>query len=168
MTNKKILVTALSITIIHFILTSAIGYYIGVQVGTQIGKIVSSGLIEASESGPQKSPQKSEEEATRIYENMKSKSDEIKERWQIPELIISLPAKPLFNPFLKEINRNQINKVVTKEISRDQFRTQGFIIHYTANFLNSLSFGFLVYIILRILNQYKRKKITISSTAARD
>jgi cell division protein FtsB len=154
MKNKKIITISLIVTLIHFFLTSLIGHYIAVQVGSQIGRTVAEGLIEACE----KKTNSAEEEGKRIYQNMQAKSDEIKEGWQIPELIISLPAKPLFTPFLKEINRNQINKVVTKEISRDQFRTQGFIIHYTANFLNSLSFGFLVYIMLRIINHYKKRR----------
>jgi hypothetical protein len=154
MTNKKIITIALSVVIGHFILTSVIGHYIAVQVGSQIGRIVAEGLIEASE----KKTENADEEAKRIDQNMKAKSDEVKERWKIPELIISLPAKPLFNPFLKKINRDQINKVIAKEINRNQFRTQGFIIHYIANFLNSLSFGFLVYIMLRTINHYKAKR----------
>lgn len=154
MKNRKIITISLIVTIIHFFLTSLIGHYIAVQVGSQTGKIVAEGLIEAGEKGTDNA----EAEAKRIVQNMRAKADEIKEKWRIPELIISLPSKPLFNPFLKEINRNQINKVVAKEISRDQFGTQGFIIHYTANLLNSLSLGFLVYIMLRIINHYKARR----------
>ncbi|MBI5076476.1 MAG: hypothetical protein HZB62_15095 [Nitrospirae bacterium] len=154
MTNKKIITIALSVSIIHFVLASVIGHYIAVQIGTEIGQVVVGGLSAASDKA------KSEEEATRILQNMKSKSDEIKAKWQIPELIISLPAKPLINPLLKEIRQNQMNKVITKEISRDQFRTQGQFIDYIANFLNSLALGLLVYIALKIINQ----KITKGST----
>ena len=154
MKNREIITISFIVIIIHFFLTSLIGHYIAVQVGSQIGRTVAEGLIETGE----KKTNNAEAEAKRIDQNMRAKSDEIKERWQMPELIISLPAKPLFNPFLKEINRNQINKVVAKEISRDQFRTQGFIIHYIANSLNSLSFGFLVYIMLRTINYYKVRR----------
>lgn len=147
--GKKIIVVVLSVTIIHFILTSVIGHYIG----TQIGKIVADGLIEASD----KNPDKAEEGANRIYQNMKSKSDGILESWKIPRLLISLPVKPLMTPLLQEMRKNQINKVVVNEITKEQFRTRGIITAYTANFLNSLSFGLLVYIIIRIFNQYKRK-----------
>lgn len=154
MTNKKIIAIALFVAIVHFILTSVISHYIAVQVGSQIGRIVAAGLIEAGE----KKTGNAEEEAKRIDQNMKVKSDEIKDRWKIPELLISFPVKPLLKPFLKEINQKQINKVIDKEISRDQFRTQGLIIHYTANFLNSISLGLLVYIILRISSKYKRRR----------
>jgi len=136
----------LSVTVIHFILTSIVGYYIAVQIGTPMGQIVASGLKEAS-----KSSQAPDEEASKIYQNMKKKVDAINETWKIPSLLISLPVKPLMNSFLREIKKNQLNMVISKEITREQFRTQCLIIDYTANFLNSLSLGFMVYIILRIL-----------------
>jgi hypothetical protein len=154
MTHKKFITIALSVAIVHFILTSAVSHYIAVQVGSQIGQIVAAGLIEAGE----KKTGNAEEEAKRIYQNMKAKSDEIKDRWKIPELLISLPAKPLMNPLLKDFRQIQINKLIAKEITRDQFRTQGLTIDYTANFLNSISFGFLVYIMLRIFNRYKSRR----------
>jgi len=154
MTNKNIITATISVTIVHFILTSLIGNYIAVQIGTQMGKIVADRLIEASD----KNPAKSEEEATRIYQNMKSKSDSINESWEIPSLLISFPAKPLITPLLKEMKRNLMNKYITKEITRDQYQTKGLMIDYTVNFLNSLSLGLLVFIVLRTLNQYKRKR----------
>ena len=154
MTNKKIITITFSLTLIHFVLTSLIGYYIAVQIGTQMGKIVADGLIEASD----KKPDKAEEEAIRIHENMKNKIDGINESWKIPNLLISLPAKPLITPLLKETKRNLMNKYITKEITRDQYRTKGLMIDYTINFLNSLSLGLLVLIVLRTLNQYKRKR----------
>jgi hypothetical protein len=161
MTIRKIITISLIVTVIHFFLTSLIGHYIAVQVGSQLGKIVAEGLIESSDN-------KANAATATIYQNMKTKSEEIERTWKIPELLISLPAKPLINPLLKDIKQNQINRVISKEISRDQFRTQGLVIHYSANFLNSLSLGFLVYIILRILSHYKTEKITSGSTADRD
>ena len=154
MTNKKILTLARSVVIGHFILTSVIGHFIAVQVGSQLGRIVAEGLIEAGE----KRTNNAEEEAKRIDQNMKANSDAVKERWKIPELIISLPVKTFLNPLLKEMRQNQMNKYIAKEITREQFRTRGLITDYTANFLNSLSFGFLVYIMLRILNHYKARR----------
>lgn len=154
MTNKKIITITLSLTIIHFILTSLIGYYIALQIGTQMGKIVAAGLIEASK----KNPDKAEEEANRIHQNMKTKSDDIRESWKIPHLLISLPAKPLITPLLKEMKENQMNKYIAKEFTRGQYRTQALMIEYTVNFLNSLSLGLLTYIMLRIFNQYRRKR----------
>jgi cell division protein FtsB len=145
-TNKKILTITLSVIVIHFILTSIIGHYIAVQIGVQTGQIVTSGLEEAS-----KSHDAADEESTKIYQNMKKKVDVIDERWKIPRLLISLPAKPLMNSFLREIKKNQLNMVIAKEITREQFVTRGLIIDYTANFLNSLSLGFIVYIVMRIL-----------------
>jgi hypothetical protein len=162
MTNKKIIIIALSLTIIHFVLTSLIGHYINVQVGTQIGKIVTEGLNEVYEN----KTGIAEEEAKRINQEMKARSNEIKERCRIPELIISLPAKPLLNSLLKAFRQDRMNKYIAKEISRDQFRTRGLITDYTANFVNSLSLGLLVYIMLRIL-KYKKEKITHASRGTR-
>ena len=159
MTNKKIITIALSVAIVHFILTSVISHYIVVQIGTQMGQMVAAGLTDASD----KNPAKSEEEATRIYQDMKRKRDDIFQSWKIPELLISLPAKPLMNPLLKELRQSQINKFLAKQITRDQFRTQGLLIDYAAILLNSLSFGFLVFIVMKILNQNK-VKITRGST----
>jgi hypothetical protein len=154
MNKKKIITIVLLVGVIHFVLTSVIEYYIAVQIGTQIGQVVIGGL------GAVTDKSKSEEEATNIFQNMKGKSEEIKSKWKIEELIISLPARPLMNPLLKAIRRNQINKVITKEISRDQFVTQGLTIDYTARLMNSLFLGLLVYIALKIIN----RKITKGST----
>jgi len=151
MTNRKIITISLVVTIIHFFLTSLIDHFIAVQVGSQMGKVVAEGLMEASDN-------KANADATTIYQGMKTKSDGIKQTWKVPELLISLPAKSLLNPLLKDIEQNRINKVISKEISRDQFRNHGLFIHYAANFLNSLSFGFLVYIMLRTINHYKARR----------
>jgi len=152
MINKKIITIALSVAIIHFVITSLVGHYIAVQIGTQIGHVVIGGLSASSDKT------KSEEEATRIFQNMKSQSDEIKAKWQIPELIISMPAKPLINKALKEMRQNRMHKYIAKEITREQFKTRGLITDYTATFVNSLALGLLVYIVLKILNQYKRER----------
>ena len=142
----------LSLTIIHFVLTSLISHYISVQIGTQIGKIVAGGLIESSNNNPDNA----KEEATKIYKNIGTKSDDIKESWKIPQLLISLPARPLITALLKDMRKQQMNKVIAKEITREQFRTQGIMIDYTVNFLNSLSLGFLVYVGLRLLYRYNQ------------
>jgi hypothetical protein len=72
MTNKKIIIITISLTLIHFGLTSFIGHYISVQIGTEMGKIVSDSLIESS-----LNPGKSNDEATKIYQNIENRSDEI-------------------------------------------------------------------------------------------
>jgi len=140
----------------HFILTSVIGRYIAVQVGSQVGRAVAGGLIEAYEKS---SPnlQKSEEEAKRISQGMRSNTQGIIENWKLPLFLISLPIKPLMNPFLKNIRYARIKMVLSKEISKDQFYNWGIVIDYIANFINSFFVGLLVYVILRILRHYKLK-----------
>jgi hypothetical protein len=119
MTNKKIIIIAFSSTIIHFDLTSLIGHYIAIQVGAQMGRVVADGLIETSD----KNLDKAKEEATGIYQNMKTKSDDINESWKITQFLILLPAKPFITPFLKDMRKQQMNKVIAKEITHAQFRT---------------------------------------------
>jgi len=150
MTNKKIIIITFSLTIIHFVLTSLIGHYIAVQVGAQAGKIIASGLIETSD----KNLDKTKEEATRIYQNIKNKSDDVSVSWRIPQLLISLPAKPLIIPLLKYMRKQQMNKAIAKEITPEQFRTHGVMIDYTVNFLNSLTLGLLAYVGLRLFYRY--------------
>jgi len=152
MANKKNLIIALIVTISHFALSTVIGYYIAVQTGTQMGRIVGSGLIEASKKGPQES----DEEASKIYQNMEEKIDDINDTWRIPSLLISLPAKPLMNPFLGEIRKNQLKKVIAREITREQFRARWKGLGYVINFVNSLSLGLIVYLILRILKSRRK------------
>lgn len=152
MTNKKIIIITVSLTLIHFVLTAFIGHYISVQVGTEMGKIVSDGLIESS-----LNPGKSNDEATRIYQNMERKSDEISKSWRTPQLLISLPARPLIIPLLKDVRKQQMSKVITKEMTRDQFRTQGLMIDCAVNLLNSLLLGLLIYVGLRFL--YRKQMV---------
>ena len=97
------------------------------------------------------------EEAKRISQDMKNKRDHIVENWEIPLVLISIPVKQLMNPFLRNIVHARIKMVLSKEISKEQFYTRGFMIEYAANFVNSFAVGFLVYIILRILKHYKMK-----------
>lgn len=152
MTNKKIIIVTVSLTLIHFVLTSFIGHYISVQIGTEMGKVVSDGLIEA-----RLSPGKSNNEATRIYQNMEDKSDEINKSWRTLQILISLPARPLITPILKDVRKQQMNKVIAKEKTFEQFRAQGLMIDYAVNLLNSLSLGLLIYVGLRFL--YRRQMV---------
>jgi large-conductance mechanosensitive channel len=89
---------------------------------------------------------------------MKTKGDAVSDIWEIPTSLISLPIKPLIMPLLKEIGQNRMNKFIAKEITREQFYTQGLMISYTVNFLNSLLVGFLIFIVMRIVNQYRGKR----------
>ena len=153
MTNKKIVITAFAVTLFHFAITAAISYYIAVQIGTQMGEIVASGLIESSD----KNPAKADEKAHRIYQNMKNKRDAILGNWKVPTLLISLPVKSLMAPLFQEMRQKQISRLAAKEITREQFKTQGIITDYTATLLNSFSLGLLVFTIMRIVNQCKRR-----------
>ena len=141
----RVFTVALLISILHFIITSAVSHYISIQIGTQMGRVVAGGLIEAYEKGPQ-NPQKSEEEAKRIHQDMKNESEDIIEKWKIPLILISLPIKPLMGPFPKKIRGTRMHMVLAKEISKEQFYTCGIMIDYTANFVNSVALGLIIYV----------------------
>ena len=132
-------------------LTSLIGHYIAVHIGTEMGQVIASGLAYPSKNNH---PEQSEEESAEIYRKMMNRRGKLLDSWNVAELLISLPAKPLMDPLLKEVRQHQTNKLIAKTIKKEQFRTRGLIIDYSANFLNSLSLGFLVYMALRILNRH--------------
>ncbi len=141
MTNNKIISISLTLTIIHFILTSVTAHYISVQIGTEMGKIVSDAL----------NRNKTNEEPTRIYQDMENESDEISKSWRTPQILISLPALPFITPILKDIRKQEMNKVIVKEKTFEQFRTQGVMLDCAVNLLNSLSLGLVIYVGLRFL-----------------
>jgi hypothetical protein len=153
MTNKTVFNLALVLMIIHFIITAVIGHFIAVQIGAQMGIRVAHGLIESSE----KNVDGTEKDPNSIYENMISSRDSIFKTWRIPRLLISLPAKPVMNPLLKEIGTVQLERVISKDISKDQFYRQGRMIEYTARSLISFSFVILVYAIRAIYNKLRAK-----------
>jgi hypothetical protein len=112
MTNKKIIAITLSVAIMHFVVTSVIGHYIAVRIGSEMGGVVVGGLKEAIESS-----KTTDDEAERIWRDMKTKGSDIVEKWRVPLLLLSLPVEPLLRPFLREITKNRVNMVVSKGIA---------------------------------------------------
>ncbi len=151
--NRKIYTISLVVVAIHFVLTSAFGYYIAVQQGKQLGKIVADGLSEILEARRKVSLQKSEEETKRISQDMKEKSEEIRSRWEIPTILISLPIKHFMTPFLQDLQHERTKKVLSKEISIEQLYTQERLMSFAVNLANSFAFGLLIYAIIIIFNR---------------
>jgi hypothetical protein len=145
--TNAIFILAVSITILHFILTSVAGHYIAVQIGSSTGQAVAKGLIESTEN-----PQSSEKEINERYQDMQSKSDGIISRWKLPLLLISLPIKPVIQPLQNRIRKAWIYEpAFSKQISKEQFKTRGMVIEYISNGLNSLAFGLLIYLVCRLI-----------------
>lgn len=119
-----------------------------------MGQIVAGGLMETSDNGRDRAQ---EEAATTIYQNMKKQSADMSESWKIPQLLISLPARPLIATLLKDIRKQQMSKVIAKEMTPEQFRTQGFVIDNMVNLLNSLLLGLLIYVGLSFL--YRKRMV---------
>lgn len=149
------------ITIFHFIFTSLVRYYIAIQVGLQTGHVVAEGLIEATEIPKFLEPEK---DVNEIYQNMKNKSNEILSKWKIPLLLISLPVKPVIQPFLNKIRKAWIyDPVISKKISKKQFKTRAIIIENIANGLNSLIFGLLIYLALKLFLEIRLRSTSKST-----
>ena len=147
--THALLIMAVSITILHFILTSVVGYYIATQIGTSTGQVVAKGLIESTENA--KSPGR---EVNEIYQDMKTKSDEIISSWKIPMLLISLPIKALIQPLLNRIRKAWIYEpILSKKISKEQLKIRGIIIENIANGLNSFTLGALIYLACRLISK---------------
>ena len=150
---KTLFIIAVSITILHFILTTVAGHYIAIQIGSSTGQAVAKGLIESTGN-----PSSSEKEINERYQEMKSKSEEIIARWKIPLLLISLPIKPVIQPLLNKIRKAWIYEpAFSSQISKEQFKTRGIIIDTGANALNSVTFGLLIYLSCKLLKGVRKE-----------
>ena len=144
-THRLLFITIL-LTLFHFAVSSIYGHYIAEKVGAEIGSVVAEGLTKAYAGS-----ESSAETAADIYKGMKTQSDEIYGRWKTHFFILSLPSGPLLNPFWQSVRNNWIySPLLSKEISKDQFRIRGIIIDTTANAVNSFSFGLLLYLLFRL------------------
>lgn len=156
--TQTLFIVAVSIALLHFILTSIAGHYIAGQIGSSTGAAVAKVLTESTENQSE-NQRSSGKEANEIYQDMKTKSEEIVSRWKIPMLLISLPIKPVIQPLLNKIKKAWIYEpVLSKKISKEQFRTRGIIIENIANALNSLTVGFLTYFLCKIISKKKRRR----------
>jgi hypothetical protein len=150
--NKKIITIALAIVILHFVLTSAAGYYIALRVGREMGKMVAEGLDEIWEVRQKGSPQKIQEAAQRIIQDIKVKREALLKKWEIPTIAVSLPVRYFLEPLLNEADREATKKVLSKEITVEQFHKRERLMNLAVNLVNSLTLGLLVYAILIIIN----------------
>jgi hypothetical protein len=156
--THAIFIVVISITILHFLITSIVEHYIDVQIGLQIGQEVTEGLIKATEI-----PKSSVREADKIYQEMKDKSNNVLSKWKIPSFLISLPLKPIIYPLLEKIKKVWLyDPVFYKEISIEQFKIRGRIIRHITNALNSTAFGVLIYLI-NIFFHWKKHKMQRSA-----
>jgi hypothetical protein len=150
--NKKIITIALAIVILHFVLTSVAGYYIALHVGQEMGKMVADGLAQIWEARQKGPPQKVQEAAQRIIQDIKLKREALLKRWEIPTIVVSVPVRYFLEPLLNEADREATKKVLSKEITVEQFHTRERLMNVAANLVNSLALGLLVYAVIIIIN----------------
>ena len=149
--THRVLIVIVFITVTHFILSSIIGHYVTAKMGLQMGYVVADGLVEALEN-----PGNSDEAANIIDQRMLKNAEEIFAEWKPFIFILSLPSGPLTDSFWKQVYEDWIYApILSKEISRDQFKIRGTIIHYIGIGINSMSFGLLVYIVVVTFQYFK-------------
>ena len=162
--NKKFITIALAVVIVHFGLTSAAGYYIALRIGQEMGKMVAGGLAEIWAVRQKGTQTETKEAAQRIIQDIKVKREALIKKWAIPTMLVSLPVRYFLEPLLNEADREATNKVLSKEITIEQFHTRERLMNVAANLVNSLALGLLVYVILIIINlkakPAKRRKQT--------
>ncbi len=150
--NKKNITIALVIVILHFVLTSAAGYYIALHVGKEMGKMVANGLAEIWQVRQKGSPEKTKEAAQRIIQDIKLKREALLKKWEIPTILVSLPIRYFLEPLLNEVDRETTKKVLSKEITVEQFHRRERLMNVAVNLVNSLVLGLLVCVVLIIIN----------------
>ncbi len=137
---------ALALTLLHFIVCSVVVNFYAKQIGTEIGNIVGDGLSSAYLTSDS-----DHRTANDIYEKMKQNAEGRFDRWKTPLFLLSLPIGPLTDSFWKEIRTDWIyTPALSSEISKSQFINRGRLIEYLALGTNSVSFGLLLYVLLKI------------------
>ena len=137
----------------HLIVFSIYGYHIAEKAGAEMGHVVAQGLIKVYPGS-----ESSAETAADIYAGMKTQSDEIYGRWKTHFFVLSLPSGPLLNPFWQSVRNSWIySPLLSKEISKDQLMFRGKIIDNLANMVNSMSFGLILYLLIRV-GSWKKKR----------
>jgi hypothetical protein len=142
--TKKIVAIAVSIAAVHFFVTSVVGYYVGSYVGGQVGQVVAKGLIDVSE-------RRGEDLGTvvsDVFGKVHNASEAIMAPWKPVFAVLSFPAKWLIQPISSRLSRSRLEAVRNKEISREQFATEGRLLDLAANLLNSSVLGLLIFVAL--------------------
>jgi hypothetical protein len=154
--NKKIFTIALAVTAVHFVLTLALDYYIAVQVRDQTEKIdkeLSDKIFKSPRNYPR---QKMKEEVKILSQKIKEKNEELGQRWKIPSFVMSLPITRFISPPLHDFLKKRFDKFLSKEISREQIRTEAILIVGAIYIANSFAFGLFIYAIIIIFNRQSR------------
>ncbi len=153
--RHKLFLIALALTLLHFAVSSIAVKLYAKQIGTEIGNIVGDGLSSAYLASDS-----NHRNANDIYESMKQASEKSFDRWESPLFLLSLPIGPLTDSFWKRIRRDWLyTPVLSKEISKSQFKSRGKLIEYLTLGTNSISFGLLLYILLKIFELIKSKTV---------
>lgn len=133
--------------------------------------MVADGLAEIWEVRQKGSPEKTKEAAQRIIQDIKLKREELLKKWEIPTILVSLPVRYFLEPLLNEVDRETTKKVLSKEITVEQFHRRERLMNVAVNLVNSLALGLLVYAIIIIINlkskPAKRRKRTKSKRRGR-
>jgi hypothetical protein len=150
MTNRKIALIAVAVAMLHFVVTVVATRYVAFQIGAQMGRSVAGFLADATQVNPSQSGKSVDEK----HSDMTARNDSIIADWQTVLVVLSLPTRPLLDPPFRQFDRQQIKRVLAKEITMEQARTTAIITDITKNFLNSVSLGLLLFFTMRVIRHY--------------
>ena len=146
MPNRHIIRVVLFIAVVHFVLTSIIGYYAAYRVGGGAGESIGRLLIDGYESRGTMP----ESTIDQRYRDILNTTEATAAQWQLAFVLISLPVGFALEPLFKPISRGWFDQALANQLSLSQLRTRIYALGLFENLLNSISLGFLVYLGLRI------------------
>lgn len=137
---------SLLVAVAHLVLTSLIGYYAAYRVGGAAGESIAHLITDAYESRGAMSDRTLDERLRAI----KSTAEANSALWQPVFTFVSLPIKFALEPMFEPVARGWNDQAVAHELSYSQWKRRMSALVLLEYLLNSVCFGFLVYLGLRI------------------
>ena len=143
----RIFLVVLVIIVIHFTLSYFAGHYVAKEIGTEMGTIVAEGSSEYYHS--------SDEE---VFKEMKQNANKVVNNWTPIYSVMNFPTTPLINPLKEWAYRKFLfAPALAGNISREEFKARGAINDNFWAGINSMAFGLLIYVLIKLCHSYRLK-----------
>jgi hypothetical protein len=137
---------SLLVAVVHFVLTSVIGYYAAYRIGGAAGESIAHLLTDGYESHGAMSEQTIEEH----YRAIKSTAEATAASWEPVLALVHLPIGFALEPMFEPVSRGWNDQALANELSYSQWKMRVYALILFKYLLNSVCLGFLVYLGLRI------------------
>ena len=135
------------VIVIHFTLTYFAGHYVAKEIGTQIGNIVAENSSEYYQSFNEKGFKEMKEDANKAVNN-----------WKTIYSVMNFPTAPLVNPLKAwAFHKFLFVPALAGDISREEFKARGAINDNFWAGINSMAFGLLIYVLIKLCHSYRLK-----------